>query len=159
MHRLKNQNLYIKFEFVQRVDHLPQKRVKFTDKIPKRQTYPPRSALLSVAVVPADAGSVGEVFLASTRRKTHTERLMGRRYFWISGGVSAQEHLCKSFSDLFKVHVYIEEDRQTIFVLFRPFKCTKQHITITRTRNIYIIMGESFLPNVRNEHFSTVPDI
>ncbi len=43
----------------------------------RQQTYPPRSALLSVAAVPADAGSAGDVFLThsdtSTHRQTHTD--------------------------------------------------------------------------------------
>lgn len=42
----------------------------------RQQTYPPRSALVSVAVVPADGGSAGDVFLThcdtSTQRPTHT---------------------------------------------------------------------------------------
>lgn len=51
-----------------------------------QQTYPPKSALLSVAVVPADAGSAGDVFLTqsdtSAHRQTHTHtyRLMGWKY-------------------------------------------------------------------------------
>lgn len=37
----------------------------------RQQTYPPRSALLSVAVGLADAGSAGDVFLTHPDTSTH----------------------------------------------------------------------------------------
>lgn len=45
----------------------------------RQRTYPPRSALLSVAMVPADAGSAGDVFLTHSDTSTHkhTHRLRG----------------------------------------------------------------------------------